>query len=739
MSLARMHIAAFLLVLGLCNAESTGSGEIKVNDSLAIERTVADDAGADTSAKAAVDSAEEEAVEENLPILPPLILLDFDNGTADDNATADEKSKRTVNNGLGYGFDRNSLLAPRKYNYYFPAGKTGTTVSIEESISPFLPRTIIERARPRPVTGESHEKPGQQGSFSGSASDRRSRIFRYYISPTAKSQPTFGLRTKLTKTTNSYQRYPSIIRPSVKIYSNEDYRNGAYASTTSRPLAYSSTEATGHVTSSPQSYMASSAYTYVTPVPTTYEEPSQSYLGQGSQHTINVQGYSRAVQSVDSSTASPEGVTYLENVDVRSRTSPRGYVRPGSNVVEPSSPGSAEVSGYVESAGPFADLPRYTVENGVRYENKIFWKYPDGRVSDVPPMTYETYSEYPAALQAGKPQVMSVYESASTENSVLSQGPVQFPMAPESGAPPSPFISAESLSKLPQQQVYRLGYQNLVGHKQAVAQQVKASSGVSAFATPSPPRNSFRTNRKNQKSRYETSGGPVSRYMVNSPNAEYTDSYTTQSTPRSTTPSSFFPQTVGSNLPRQTTASGKNLESYSNLQYSDLLNYNPSISQYIKNPASILNVQPTFVQAGSSLIPVIILRVDGVPPIQPKATPNVNLKALLQQYLVQYANSIEELARPSNYDLGDDLTKEQNSFSINHLRELARLAQSTGRDLIANPTESYLGRSSYDTSNLNAEKSLPSGKYGQRTAARPKVKSVQIVEDPRFPNYREKN
>lgn len=194
-------------------------------------------------------------------------------------------------------------------------------------------------------------------------------------------------------------------------------------------------------------------------------------------------------------------------------------------------------------------------------------------------------------------------------------------------------------------------------------------------------------------------------------------------------------------MPKKTNnANGKNLENYSNLQYSDLLNYNPSISQYIKNPASILNVRPTFVQAGNSLIPVIILRVDGAPPIQPKAAPNVNLKALLQQYLVQYANSIEELARPSNYDLGDEqLTKDQNSFSINHLRELARLAQSTGQDLITNPTESHFGRPSYDASNLSAERSLSSGKYGQRTAARPKVKNVQIVEDPRFTNYSDKN
>lgn len=189
---------------------------------------------------------------------------------------------------------------------------------------------------------------------------------------------------------------------------------------------------------------------------------------------------------------------------------------------------------------------------------------------------------------------------------------------------------------------------------------------------------------------------------------------------------------------KKTTAGGKNPESYSSLQYADLLNYNPSISQYIKNPASILNVQPTFVQAGSSLIPVIILRVDGVPPIQPKATPNINLKALLQQYLIQYARSIEELARPSNYDLGNDQApKDQSSYSTStHLRQLARLTPNDDR--VGDPTESYIGRTSYETSNLNVEKG-GDAKYGERTAVRPKVKSVQILEDPRFPNYRAKN
>lgn len=191
------------------------------------------------------------------------------------------------------------------------------------------------------------------------------------------------------------------------------------------------------------------------------------------------------------------------------------------------------------------------------------------------------------------------------------------------------------------------------------------------------------------------------------------------------------------NSAKKTNASSKNLENYSNLQYGDLLNYNPSISQYIKNPASILNVRPTFVQAGNSLVPVIILRVDGVPPIQPNATPNVNLKALLQQYLLQYARSIEELARPTNYDFSSNqFPKEQQPLSASPLRQLAQLLQNSNTsDLVGNPTESYVGRSSYEASDLDVEKSLSGVKYGERTAIRPKVKSVQIVEDPRFENY----
>ncbi|XP_011874144.1 PREDICTED: uncharacterized protein LOC105565502 [Vollenhovia emeryi] len=732
MSFARIYIAAFLLIYGLCNAETTGSRETKVNDSDSIDRFVADDAW-DVERGREGEKEPRENAQEILPILPPIILLDFDNSTVDDNAT-DEKSKRTVNNGLGYGFDRNSLHNPRKYNYYFPAGKTGTTVSIEESISPFLPRTIIEKI-----------PPGNHKSVSDSFADfERTRgsvasSYQYHYNPTTKSPPIFGQRTKLTKTSDSepYQGFVPIARP-VDAYSNVDYQDGAYASTTPQPLAFGSAETateTGYATPSSQSYTASSSsrYTYVTPSSPSYV---QRYLGQSSQHAINVQDRPKQSAAKSSTSSPPEAAALLGQLN------PHNYqARPGLSTAESSTARPDDVSSYPENAGPFPGLPRYTVENGVRYENKIFWKYPDGRVSDVPPKTYETYSEYPslAALRAAKTQDASqIYESASTENSVMSQGPVQFPIAPEPTGSRTPFISASSLSRLQQQQqAFRQGYQNFIGQKQAVSQQAKAGSGVSpTYSVPSttlsPLRDSLQSIGKVPKSRYETLRRPVSKYMVNSPNAEYIDNME-----KIARPTKLFTQSGGGNSGKKINAAGgKNLDSYTNLQYSDLLNYNPSISQYIKNPASILNVQPTFVQAGSSLIPVIILRVDGVPPIQPKAMPNVNLKALLQQYLVQYAKSIEELARQTSYDLGDDQApKDQSPFSTNPLRELARLAPNGG-DLVGNPTESYTGKSSYEASNLDAEKDLSGGKYGERTAVRPKVKSVQIIEDPRLANHR---
>ncbi|XP_029157194.1 cell wall protein RBR3-like [Nylanderia fulva] len=745
MSLAKVYIAAFLLASGIfCHAETSGTRKLKVNDSDSAERVIINDAADD------VENSEQEqdSTEKIMPILPPIILLDFDNGTISDdtNATVDEKSKRTVNNNLGYGFERNVLHAPRKYNYYFPAGKTGTTVTIEESISPFLPRTIIEKVPPstdRKPVADLRSQSGSYGTRDSTRSNSQSSTSYQYYNPATISQPVFGLRTKLTKTSEPYRGFSPSARPPIDTYPNVDYRESAYTSTTPQSLNSAETE-TDYVTPSPQSYTASSSsqYVYVTPSPPSYDEiNSQRYLGQSSQHAINVQDYPRssAQSSVESSTANP----YLGTIDVRSKVNSHDYVRPTS--VE----SSTSASSYAENAGSFANMPKYTVENGVRYENKVFWKYPDGRVSDVPPMTYETYSDYPSldALQAARSQDTSQTDESSSDSmdtSVLSQAPMQFPISPGPNGSPNPFISAES--GLPHQQTYRLSYQNLVGQKQiGPTQQARIGSGVSATysATSSQLRNSNgKSNRKSQKNRYEqTSRRPTSKYMVNSPNAEYVESYTTESTPRSTTPSRAFMSSAGRHSAKKTNVNNKNLENYSNLQYGDLLNYNPSISQYIKNPSSILNVRPTFVQAGDSLIPVIILRVDGVPPIQSNASPNVNLKALLQQYLLQYARSIEELARPTNYDFdSNQLPKDQHPFSTNSLRKLAQLIQnSNDQDQDPNPTESYVGRSSYETSNLDVEKSLSSVKYGERTAIRPKVKSVQIVEDPRFGNYRIKN
>lgn len=542
------QIIAFLLIFGtLCNTETTGSKKIKVNDSDSVEHSVSDNAPNDT------ESAEQEqdGVEEIMPILPPIILIDFDNTTSGDNATADEKSKRTINNHLGYGFDRNVLHAPRKYNYYFPAGKTGTTVSIEESISPFLPRTIIEKipsSNQKPVLDSYADLRSQSGSYENRDSIRLNfqnpTSYQYY-NP-AISQSVFGLRTKLIKTSDPerYRSLSSTARPPVETYSNVDYRDGAYASTTPQSLMLNSAEAeTGYVTPSPQSYTTSSSsrYVYVTPSPPSYAEVnSQRYLGQ---HVINVQAYAPVQSSVESSTVNPiDTAVFLENIGVQSKVNSHDYIRPTLNTMESSTPEPSE-SSYAESAGSFANLPRYTVENGVRYENKIFWKYPDGRVSNTPPRTYETYSEYLSleALQAARSQDASqIDESVSTKNSVLSQGPIQFPISPEPSGPPTPFISAETLSRLPQQQAHRLGYQNLVGQKQIVPQQARAGSGVTYSTTSSPLRNSVKANGKNQKNRYETSRRPISKYMVNSPNPEYINSYTTESAPRSTTPSRVF-------------------------------------------------------------------------------------------------------------------------------------------------------------------------------------------------------
>lgn len=729
------QIPTIFLIIGFCSSN------------VAVE-TNSDQEHDDTVSKRS-DSKEEERSDDDLPILPPIILLDFGNNTEDENVTSEEKSKRTVNSGLGYGFNKNTVQM-KKYNYYFPAGKSGTTVSIEESISPFLPKTIIERVQPGNQKGHF----GAQ-SFAASFPDTngQSQTYPRYLNfdQSAKSQSVFGLRTRPQKavgssSSESYQNFFATSKPPASSFAiqNSGYRSNNFPTTTQSPLAVSVTETLRYVTPTPANFAnpQSGSLNYVTADPFSHNGNGQTYTSQRQniQSNINSHGFGSVSQSVDSTT-----------------TTPLNYDPP-----------------HFRSAGPpplSNPSPRYTVENGIRYENKIFWKYPDGRVSDVPPATYVEYQQ-PSTQQLAKSQdPHSIYESSSTENGVLSQGPMQFPTVSEqTGEEANPFVSAESFSaSLPQQQVYRLGYQNLVNQRQHVnlPQQRQPSNNVatsySFSSVPSSPsertKSSSIGSNVNYSSRYRQTS---SRYMVNSPNPEYTTEPTINSTaslnsistsstvhPPSRTTTKYDPKihdyldTIlrenGESVKQS--FSGNDLNSYSNLRYSDLLNYNPSISEYVRNPSSILNVRPTFVQAGNSLIPVIILRVDGASPIQTKDTQNINLKALLQQYLIQYAKSIQQLAQPSTYNLGTESFPRRSGIGSDKspILDLIRLAEGDEREPPSYNSNSYVGKSSYETSNVGDSQDFTNSRYVERSSGRQKTKSVQILDNPKYTTYKANN
>ncbi|XP_053973024.1 uncharacterized protein LOC128873457 [Hylaeus volcanicus] len=718
-----IYIATILLVIGLSHARTSGRDLSKASaQAESVDEPVSLDNPEDAEILDSKEDGEEE--EDRLPILPPIILLDFGNGTEDESVTSEEKSKRTVNSGLGYGLEQN-VLQPRKYNYYFPAGKSGTTVSIEESISPFLPKTIIEKIQPTNRAEYFHGT--RHNSFGGIQAQSQTQSNQYLnYQQSSKSQPVFGSRTKPQKpqTNFGYQNFPTTQKPAVSSFGAQysGYRN--IPTTTQSSLAFSSTETVGYATSSPGSYK------YAATGPFSANMHSYSAQRQNTRSRINPQGLGSVAQTVETSTVAPS------SYDVQD---------------------SAQLSG---------NGPRYTVEDGIRYENKIFWKYPDGRVSDVPPATYVEYPQFTG--QRTKSQgASSIYEATTTENTVLSQGPVQFPTVVEQNEQQAnTFVSAESLSSsFPQQQVYRLGYQNLVTQKQQPNLAHQRKPTVSGYSFSSSYSGRTKPSSSGQKLNYESLYSQIpSRYQTNSPNAEYTDSYVTEPTINTTTPvtSVYGPSGESSRIATKYTPkvqnyldtilseneqatkqslSNSDLNSYNNLQYSDLLNYNPSISEYIRNPSSILNVRPTFVQAGNSLIPVIILRVDGASPIQPKPSQNINLKALLQQYLIQYANSIQELARPSTYNLGTESIDKDRSSGIGKspVLDLIRLTQQDARSGPSYDSNSYNGRSSYETSNLDVSADLAGSHYGERSTARQKVKNVQIVDDPRFTTYKVKS
>ncbi|XP_043510921.1 uncharacterized protein LOC122529164 [Frieseomelitta varia] len=708
MKILATHIPAIFLVIGFCSSN------------VAVEAN-GDQADNDTVSKRSESTGEEQS---DLPILPPIILLDFGNNTEDENVTSEEKSKRTVNGGLGYGLDGNTVQIPRKYNYYFPAGKSGTTVSIEESISPFLPKTIIERVLPG----------NQKGHFADINGPGQTDPRHLNFDQSARSQPVFGLRTRPQKTvgsssSESYQNFFATAKPPASSFAiqNPGYRSNNFPTTTQSPLAASVTETLRYVTPTPANFAnpQSGSLNYVTADPFPHNGNGETHTSQRQniQSNINSHRFGSVSQSVESTTATP-----------------LNYDPP-----------------HFRSAGsPLSNTsPRYTVENGIRYENKIFWKYPDGRVSDVPPATYVEYQRPSSTQQHAKSQdPRPIYEGSSTENGVLSQGPLQFPTVSEqTGGEANTFVSAESFSaSLPQQQVYRLGYQNLVNQRQHVNLQQRQPTSYS-FASVSSERGkpSPIGSNVNYGSRYRQTS---SRYMVNSPNPEYTteptinstaslNSISTSSTVRPSSRTKYDPKIrdyldtiLGENgeSAKQSFSGNSDLNSYSNLQYSDLLNYNPSISEYVRNPSSILNVRPTFVQAGNSLIPVIILRVDGASPIQTKDTQNVNLKALLQQYLIQYAKSIQQLAQPSTYNLGTESFPRRSATGSDKspILDLIRLAEGDEREPPSYHSNSYVGKSSYETSNVGDSQDFTSSRYVERSTGRQKTKSVQILDNPKY-------
>ncbi|XP_015593168.1 uncharacterized protein LOC107266805 [Cephus cinctus] len=809
MRLAWIYIVSTLLIIASCEKEESKSASSKNEDEDPKEKDLQRETleNIDKFLNTVTDP------EGKLPILPPIILLDFTNGT---NSTSDEKSKRTVNGNLGYGYNTNNLFSG-KYNYYFPAGKSGTTVSIEESITPFQPKTIVESVNL--INGKIYDN-GAANGYSGSLRytgysttpapiveqlflQRQQQQLQHqrllqqqqFISnlqyPIVK--PVYGQRTKLQKAPagnfRSAQTFSTTPNPSYASYSTPRPGFDSYTTTTPGFSAYTTPKPSYTAYTTPQPSFHLNSHTsglnlagYTTPRPPSYQGFSSPRLSAYVNPTMapyNVQGlgYSTSRPSYESvSTVRPtyETVSTPRPVGLNS-ANPAGL-----NLV-------TALTGY----------PKYTIENGVKYEHKIIWKYPNGKVSENPPASYG--NDYFSFGNANKSPLNVAYDNTKpvsgyqnvqgatyAEDSIAniySQSPAQFPTDQNLNYPKqTQFVSSASLSStdfgsVPQQQAHKLSYQNQVpktNGRDGSAQNVFSSSSEVRTSTYDRSKQAFEPEYKEDK--------VITTYSVNSPNPEYT--YTTESSLKGadTTKSSnlytpsgeISPNILSKYTPQvqryltkvlkngvssqNNNYDNSNSQTYSNRQYSNLLNYNPSISQYIRNPSSILNAHPTFIQAGNSLIPVIILRVDGSAPIEPKVTPNINLKALLRQYLTQYANSVNDLNQNRNY--GDNIQSYEKSeaagqrplYDLAHLTEslsqysedptFARtFSQKFAKNIAENPqnfnTRTNLTPSNYDSlikSGSNRNTGFTSTQDSQISKPQ-KVKSVQIIEDPRFTSY----
>ncbi|XP_008208153.1 uncharacterized protein LOC103316421 [Nasonia vitripennis] len=707
----------------------------------------------------------EQLKNEQLPILPPIILLDFVNGTDDNNSTSsgDEKSKRTIDGSLGYGFNQNSLFSG-KHNFYFPAGKTGTAVSIEESIS-LAPKTVTEIEKPITEETDANSPQNEQEKKT------REPLFEALPDPLPLENgreppplyppfPMFGQRTKLQKTSSSdFGQYQS--RPGTKQFSSSYATAATPGSETYNKLI--------------------AAYTSMKPA--AYHTGSSSFSS-----SANINGYARPMTS-----------SYLTNY------MPGAYISSTSQKSSYNSRPMPSVSAGSNQEINFANYPRYTYENGIKYEHKIVWKYPDGKISETPPMSYtNSYSEYseqqkintasingfrPSTPYQPRPGNSQQYQRiqgssynpslANAQNNIYSQRPVQFPKDQEQKNPnqpkePSRFISHSSGSASPGNRVESASPYNFASYQgQYGMKQSPKSAGYRVASGYNSPYNNQYVNSQS-----------APKYSVDSPEADYT--YESPQGPKENlfsangqinqqVLSKYSPEAqqylkkVFDNAKTSAKIEAHNNvpAGYANTDYSNLLNYNPSISQYIKNPSSILNAQPTFIQAGNSLIPVIILRVDGAPPIQPKVGSNINLKSLLRQYLTQYAKSVSNVSQNTNYDLGGSINDGEVSASqpnpVEDLKQLTESLASLRQRGHQDPdfTTSYAHTSTYEQQSQHkhlpqqSQSIIPGQDYstsyagfvkdyqkihaGQQGRKSQKVKSVQIIEDPTYTSYKVDN
>ncbi|XP_043466188.1 uncharacterized protein LOC122501032 [Leptopilina heterotoma] len=640
----------------------------------------------------------------NISVLPPIFLFEYTNGT---NVTNDDKSKRTIDGVLGYGFQSNNINSGH-YNYYFPAGKSGTSVSIEESISPFLPKTIVE---PENNSEIQYDGDRQKNYFVNQKSNSNSNQELPHYDQT---QAFFRQRTKLLKTSadlETYQEAPIIPNAQLSTYTTESPGLSAYNS-------FSTTV----------------------------------------KSNLEVTTYSGQENNGLTESSTPESLLDITPAAYRAKYRFRPYSNPRPSASEHRNP-SLQEDYYSEPEHDLSSYPKYSVENGVKYEHKIVWKYPDGRVSDTPPTSYVTYSKpTPKTVTSSNFQTNTYKEKSNfppiTHNynpsqAIYSQKPAQFlkddtklksNQYPQSAFTDSNYESGHADSPLP---THKIVYQNSFNMKPGTRHRFSSNLG----------------HRLNQRISYNSAKTvrPISKYAINSPNPEYIE--TTENpgkidSEKVTNEAQDYFNKMYNEAKFPKNSYGHKI---ADPQYDDLLKYNPSISQYIKNPSSILNAQPTFVQAGNSLIPVIILRVDGAPPVRQKATPNINLKALLQQYLTQYAQSLNEMSKDSSYDLGNDYvrTKSKEGNPISDLTEFTQnLSQySNSPDIAAGFQNKFTHNNRYDRRHYQSSNYVPIIKQGQRfmedeakmieTVNRytsqgrkaQKIKNVEIIDDPRYTTY----